>query len=91
MLLKRVPWRVPDEGPAIGRYNAARLLTSMLKRVETQVSQPRGLRMAVDSKHATLFVQFVEYDVSQISFPLFRTFSEITAYFPLETFQLAFS
>src|ERR1041385_5803497 len=44
---------------AVGSDDAARFLPSMLKRVQTEVSQSRGFRMSIDSENTTLFMQFV--------------------------------
>ena len=44
---------------AVGRDHAARFLAAMLQRVQAQISQARGFRVAIDAKHAALFMQFV--------------------------------
>jgi hypothetical protein len=54
---------------AVGRDDAARFLAAMLKRVKAEVSQSCSIRVAVDSKHATLFTQLSDLDFSQLSCP----------------------
>src|SRR5216684_2898885 len=44
---------------AVGRDHATRFLAAMLQRVQAEISQARGFRVAVDAKHAALFTQFV--------------------------------
>ncbi len=44
---------------AVGRNHAARFLAAMLQRVQAEISQARRFRMAVDAKHAALFMKFV--------------------------------
>ena len=41
----------------------------MLQRVQTQVSQARGVGMAVNSEDATLFTQLADLDFGQLSCP----------------------
>jgi hypothetical protein len=54
---------------AIRSNDAARLLAAMLKRVQTEVSQSCSIRVAVNSKHATLFTQLCDLDFSQLFRP----------------------
>jgi len=49
---------------AIGSDNATRLLASMLKRVQTEVSQTGGFEMSINSENTTLFTQLVVIDFS---------------------------
>jgi hypothetical protein len=54
---------------AIRSDDAARFLAAMLKRVEAEISQSRSIRVAVDTKHATLFTQLSDLDFSQLICP----------------------
>ena len=38
----------------------------MLQRIETEISQPRGVGVAVDAEHATLFAKLVQLNISGI-------------------------
>ena len=55
----------------VGRDNATRFLSSVLERVQTEVSQSRGVGMSVNSEDATLFTELVDLDFSQLSCPDF--------------------
>jgi hypothetical protein len=57
------------EFDAVGRNNATRLLAAMLQRIQTQVSQPRSIRMTVNSEDATLFSQLADLDFRQLNCP----------------------
>jgi hypothetical protein len=54
---------------AVRSDDATRFLATVLKRVQTEVSQSRGLGVSVYSENATLFTQLVDLDFSQLSFP----------------------
>src|SRR3954454_3219874 len=56
----------------VRRDDAARFLAAMLKRVQAEISQSCSIRVAVDSKHATLFTQLSNLDFSQLSCPGLR-------------------
>jgi hypothetical protein len=57
----------------------------MLQCVKTQVGQTGGIRVSKDSKYATLFVQLIEVNVSQFSFPGLRRLGNTrAAYFAIE-------
>ena len=45
---------------------AARLLATMLQRVEAEISQPCRVRMSIDAEHATLFMQFVAEQIDHV-------------------------
>ena len=47
---------------AVARRDAGAFLAAMLQRVETQIGEIRGFRMAVDGKDAAFVVEFVEHD-----------------------------
>ena len=49
-----------DQRLAVGRDDARRFLPAMLQRVQPEVREVGGLRMAVDAEHAALFMEAVE-------------------------------
>jgi len=57
------------EFSAVRRDDAARLLPAVLQRIQTQVSQARGLGVTVNSEDATLFSQLADLDFRQLSCP----------------------
>jgi hypothetical protein len=59
---------LPEFG-AVRRDDAARLLSAMLQRIQTQVSQARGVRVAVNPEDATLFTQLADLDFRQLICP----------------------
>src|SRR5688500_8289301 len=60
------------EFDAVGCDDATRLLPAVLQRIQTQVSQARGVRMTVNPQDATLFSQLAGLDSWQLSCPTLR-------------------
>jgi hypothetical protein len=54
---------------AVRRDDAARFLSAMLQRVQAEIRQSGSVRVAVNSKHSTLFTQLSDLDFSQLSCP----------------------
>src|SRR5687768_9088428 len=65
------------EFDAVGCDDATRLLPAVLQRIQTQVSQARGVRMTVNPEDATLFSQLADLDFCQLSCPTLRFVVEI--------------
>ena len=48
---------------SVTRHDAARFLTAMLKREETELSESRRLGMAEDAEYPTFFFEFIEREI----------------------------
>src|SRR5688572_20780339 len=60
---------------AVGGGDAGAFLTAMLQRVETEVREIRGLRMAEDPEHSTLFPELIHHQRAPSGPRLRRTLS----------------